>query len=104
MENHSLLFITIITKYNKYNFINLFRHVLDSVLQTKQQESLKGLVLLLYTAAVEGAQPFFEVLFSTSAGRIVLNCYKGRPHLPEDFAEANGHDELAQYLRGINTR
>ena len=44
------------------------------------------------------------MVFSTSAGQIVFNSYKDRTPLPEDVAQANGHEELAQYLTDINTR
>ena len=44
------------------------------------------------------------MVFSTSAGQIVFNSYKDRTPLPEDVAQANGHEELAQYLEDINTR
>lgn len=70
----------------------------------QKQQSVKILELLLYTAAEENAQAFVGVLFSTSAGPIVFNYYKSRRPLPEDVAQANGNDELAQYLRDINTR
>lgn len=69
-----------------------------------KQQSVKFLELLLYAAAEEDAQPFVEMLFSTSAGPIVFNSYKSRRPLPEDVAQANGNDELAQYLRDINAR
>ena len=60
--------------------------------------------LLVYTAAQTNAREFIEMVFSTSAGQIVFNSYKDRTPLPEDVAEANGHEELAQYLEDINTR
>ena len=60
--------------------------------------------LLVYTAAQTDAREFIEMVFSTSAGRIVFNSYKDRTPLPEDVAQANGHEELAQYLTDINTR
>ena len=44
------------------------------------------------------------MVFSTSAGQIVFNSYKDRTPLPEDVAQANGHEELAQYLEDISTR
>ena len=60
--------------------------------------------LLVYTAAQTDAREFIEMVFSTSAGQIVFNSYKDRTPLPEDVAQANGHEELAQYLADINTR
>ena len=44
------------------------------------------------------------MVFSTSAGPIVFNSYTDRTPLPEDVAQANGHKELAQYFKDINTR
>ena len=44
------------------------------------------------------------MFFGTSAGQIVFNSYKDRTPLPDDVAQANGHEELAQYLTDINTR
>lgn len=72
--------------------------------QTKQQQSLQLLQLLVYTAAETGAQEFIEIIFSTSAGRTVFYSYKDKTPLPEDVARANGHAYLAQYLRDVNTR
>ena len=84
--------------------ISVVRHLLDSSIQTKQQQSVKVLQLLVYTAAQTGAREFIEMVFSTSAGQIVFNSYKDRTPLPEDVAQANGHEELAQYLEDIRTR
>lgn len=77
---------------------------LDSSFQSKQQQSLKFLQLLVYTAAKTDARQFIEMIFSTSAGQIVFNSYKDRTPLPEDVARANGHEELAQYLLDVHTR
>lgn len=62
------------------------------------------LQLLVYTAAQTNAQQFIQMIFSTSAGRVVFNAYKDRPQLPEDVARANGHDDLVQYLQDVTTR
>ena len=85
-------------------FCNFCCHLLDSSVQTKQQQSVKVLQLLVYTAAQTDAREFIEMVFSTSAGQIVFNSYKDRTPLPEDVAQANGHEELAQYLEDISTR
>ena len=77
---------------------------LDSSVQTKHTQSLKVLQLLIYTAAQEDAQQFIQMIFGTSAGKIVFNSYKDRTPLPEDVARANGHDDLAEYLQDINKR
>lgn len=62
------------------------------------------LQLLVNTAAQTNAQQFIQMIFSTSAGRVVFNAYKDRPQLPEDVARANGHDDLVQYLQDVTTR
>lgn len=78
--------------------------ITDFPVETKQQQSVKFLQLMVYTAAETDAQDFIEMVFSTSAGQIVFNSYKDRTPLPEDVARANGHKELAQYLQDVNTR
>ena len=75
-----------------------------SLPDAKQVQSLKFLQLLVYTAAQEGAQQFLEVIFSTSAGKIVFNSYKDRTPLPEDVGRANGHDKLVELLQDVNKR
>ncbi|XP_068675763.1 uncharacterized protein [Montipora foliosa] len=76
----------------------------DSSIETKQQQSVKVLQLLVYTAAQTNAKQFIEMIFSTSAGRIVFDSYKDRTQLPEDVAKANGHNECAQYLQDLTKR
>lgn len=77
---------------------------LGSSIQGTHTQALKVLQLLVYTAAQTNAQQFIQMIFSTSAGKLVFNAYKDRPQLPEDVARANGHDDLAQYLQDVNTR
>lgn len=72
--------------------------------ETKQQQSVKVLQLLVYAAAQTNAKQFIEMIFSTSAGRIVFDSYKDRTQLPEDVARANGHNECAQYLQDLTKR
>ena len=84
--------------------LSLFIDISDSSVHTKQQQSVKYLQLMVYTAAQTDAREFIEMVFSTSAGQIVFNSYKNRTPLPEDVARANGHEELAQYLKDINIR
>ena len=84
--------------------LSLFIDFSDSSVQTKQQQSVKYLQLMVYTAAQTDAREFIEMVFSTSAGQIVFNSYKDRTPLPEDVARANGHEELARYLKDINIR
>ena len=93
----------ILTGYDRI-LHNLYHHLLGSSIQEKQEQSVELLQLMVYTAAETGAQRFIEMVFSTSAGRVVLYSYKGRNPLPEDVARSNGHEELAQYLQDVHTR
>ena len=65
---------------------------------------LQVLQLLVYTAAETGAQQFIEMIFQTSAGRVVFDVYKEISPLPEVIARNNGHEETAQYLEDISSR
>ena len=67
-------------------------------------QSLQGLQLLVYTAAETGAQQFIELIFNSSAGRVVFNAYRNTSPLPEDVARAYGHEDTAQYLESISKR
>lgn len=59
---------------------------------------------LVYTAARIGAEEFIRMIFCTSAGRIVFEGYKKESLLPEDMADANGHEEISTFLRAITKR
>ena len=75
-----------------------------SFADAKQLQSLKVLQLLVYNAAQEDTQQFLEMIFSTSAGKIVFDSYKDRIPLPEDVARANGHDKSTKFLQDVNKR
>lgn len=60
--------------------------------------------LLVYAAAKSGAQQFIEMIFNSSAGRIVFDAYKDRPLLPEVIAKSHGNEETACYLEDITKR
>lgn len=60
--------------------------------------------LLVYTAAEVGAQQFIEMIFNSSAGRVVFEAYKGSSQLPEVVARDHGNEETAQYLECITKR
>ena len=62
------------------------------------------LQLLVYTAAETGAQPFIEMIFQTSAGKVVFDSYKDISPLPEVIARNNGHEETAHYLEVVSSR
>ena len=67
-----------------------------------QQVQLLG--LLVFTAAREGAQQFIEIIFSSSAGRLVFDAYKNSQPLPEVVAKDHGHNKTACYLEGVTKR
>ena len=56
----------------------------------------------MYKAAQVGGHEFIQMIFSTSAGKVVFNSYKNSATLPEDVARANGHTILADYLQDVN--
>ena len=60
--------------------------------------------LLVYEAAESGAQQFIEMIFTSSAGRIVFDTYKDSSLLPEVIARNHGHEETAHYLEEVTTR
>ena len=67
-------------------------------------QSLQGLQLLVYTAAETGAQQFIELIFNSSAARVVFNAYRDTSPLPEDVARDYGYEDTAQYLESITKR
>ena len=66
--------------------------------------SLQGLLLLVYTAAETNTRQFIELVFNSSAGKVVFNAYRYNSPLPEDVARAFGHEDTAQYLESISKR
>ena len=62
------------------------------------------LSLLVYVAAEIGAQQFLEILFTSSAGRVVFNSYKENLTLPEVIARDHGKEETANYLEDVTKR
>ena len=65
---------------------------------------VKMLSLAVYAAAESGAQQFIEMIFTSSAGRVVFNVYKKNPVLPEVIAKDHSNMETAKYLEGITIR
>ena len=59
---------------------------------------------LIYTAAKVGAEEFIRTICSTPAGRVVFEAYEKESTLPEDLADANGHEGIATFLRAITKR
>ncbi|XP_066014851.1 uncharacterized protein [Pocillopora verrucosa] len=60
--------------------------------------------ILIYTAARYGAKEFIEIIFNSSAGGVLFNCYKDNATLPESVARDFGNDEIANYLEEITNR
>ena len=67
-------------------------------------EQVQLLYSLVVTAAKEGAQQFIEIIFSSSAGRLVFDAYKNSQPLPEVVAKYHGHIKIACYLEGVTKR
>ena len=59
---------------------------------------------LFYKAAEINGREFLEMVFNTSAGRVVFNYYRKSSTLPGDVAKANGHTILGDFLEGVNER
>ena len=64
----------------------------------------KILTLLVYKAAEINGREFLEMVFNTSAGRIILNYYRKSSTLPRDVARANGHTILGDFLEDVNEK
>ncbi|PFX15463.1 hypothetical protein AWC38_SpisGene20316 [Stylophora pistillata] len=64
----------------------------------------KILTLLVYKAAEIDGREFLEMVFSTSAGRLVFNHYRNSSTSPGDVARANGHTNLGDFLEDVNER
>ena len=58
----------------------------------------------MYTAAETNTRQFIELVFNSSAGKVVFNAYRYTSPLPEDVARAFGHEDTAQYLESISKR
>ena len=58
----------------------------------------------MYKAAEIGGREFIQMIFSTSAGKVVFNSYKNSASLPEDVARTNGQLAVAKYLQDVNSR
>lgn len=72
--------------------------------QSRCAKSVELLQLLVYKAAEIDGRKFIQVIFSTSAGKVVFKSYKSNAVLPEDVAMVNGHTTLADYLHDVNNR
>ena len=75
---------------------------LSSLDQSRCAWSVKLLQLLVYKAAEVGGQEFIQMIFSTSAGKVVFDSYRNNATLPEDVARVNGLSALADYLQDVN--
>ena len=64
----------------------------------------KILTLLVYKAAEINGREFLEMVFNSSAGRVILSFYRKSSTLPRDVARANGHTILGDFLEDVNER
>lgn len=62
------------------------------------------LCALVYAAAEIGSQQFIEMIFKSSAGRVVYDFYRDRSPLPEAISRKYGHEKTAIYLGEITKR
>lgn len=62
------------------------------------------LSLLVYVAAEIGAQQFIDIIFTSSARRVIYNDYKDNLTLPETIARDHGNEETANYLADVTKR
>ncbi|XP_022800851.1 uncharacterized protein LOC111338611 [Stylophora pistillata] len=76
----------------------------DSTIQANYSQALEVLLRLVYIAVEEVAHQFIEMIYSTSAGKILVGSYNNELPLPEDVARAKGHFKLAEYLQDVNIR
>ena len=93
------LSFTVMFSLQKVSFISNF-HL--SFLGCNQPVQM--LSLLVYVAAEIGAQQFIEIIFTSSAGRVVFNAYKDNLTLPEVIAKDHGNEETATYLEDVTKR
>ncbi len=70
----------------------------------ESSQPVEMLRLLVYAAAECGAQHFVEMLFTSSAGRVVFDAYKDKPVLPEVIAKNHGNEKTANYLEDVTKR
>ena len=96
--------ITRLIFYDYFLFFFLFLLNFFLFLFPGNAQQVQFLCLLIHTAAREGAQQFIEMIFSTSAGRLVFDAYKDSRPLPEVVARDHGHNETACYLEGVTKR
>ncbi|XP_022808807.1 uncharacterized protein LOC111345793, partial [Stylophora pistillata] len=68
------------------------------------RQPVQMLCVLVYTAAEIGGQRFIEMIFNSSAGRVVYDLYKDRSALPEAIARECGHEKKAIYVEEITKR
>ena len=59
---------------------------------------------LVYEAAKAGAQQFIQMIFTSSARRVVFDAYKDKPVLPEIIAKNHGNEEISNYLENVTKR
>ncbi|PFX12167.1 hypothetical protein AWC38_SpisGene23914, partial [Stylophora pistillata] len=68
------------------------------------KQPVQMLCVLVYAAAEIGGHVFIEMIFNSSAGRVVYDLYKDRSALPEAIARDCGHEKRAIYIEEITKR
>lgn len=89
-----------------YLLLIYFRYIFNLGFCDGKKSSLSVQLLqrLVYTAAKVDARWFIQLIFNQPAGRIAFDSYRERCLLPEDVANANGHEETARYLKDVTKR
>ena len=78
--------------------------IVNTLFYLGSTESVEVLCVLVYAAAEIGGQQFIEMIFNSSAGRVVYDLYKDSPALPEAVAREYGHEKTATFLEEITGR
>ena len=78
--------------------------IVDTLFYLGSTEPVQMICVLVYAAAEIGGQQFIEMVFNSSAGRVVYDRYKDSSALPEAIAREYGHEKTATFLEEITSR
>ena len=78
--------------------------IINTLFYLGSTEPEQMLCVLVYAAAEIGRQQFIEMIFDSSAGRVVYDHYKNSSALPEAIAREYGHEKTATFLEEITDR
>ena len=76
----------------------------DTLFYLGSTEPEQMLCVLVYAAAEIGGQQFIAMIFNSSAGKVVYDCYKDSSVFPEAIAREYGHEKTATFLEEITGR